>query len=47
MTKTTKQGSVKSYAIPFGPTSRKQQMIFDSEAQILIIGGEHKRHNTQ
>ena len=36
-----------SYEIPFGATSPKQQMILDSEAQILVIGGEHKRHNIQ
>jgi hypothetical protein len=25
--------------MPFGATSRKQQMILDSEAEILVIGG--------
>ena len=34
------QKEVKQLTIPFGPTSRKQQMIMDCEAQILIMGGE-------
>lgn len=29
----------KEVSIPFGPTSRKQQMIMDCKAQILIMGG--------
>ena len=29
----------KAVAVPFGPTSEKQQMIMDCEAQILIMGG--------
>ena len=28
--------------IPFGATSRKQQMILDNGAEILIIGGAAK-----
>lgn len=32
----SKQNAV---SVPFGPTSKKQQMIMDCEAQILIMGG--------
>ena len=41
------QGKVKfkksqPIVMPFGATSRKQQMILDSDAEILIIGGAAK-----
>lgn len=43
----TKQQKQVNYQIPFGPTSKKQQMIMDCKAQILIMGGELLRHDTQ
>lgn len=41
-----KQQSVKQVTMPFGPTSKKQQMIVDCKAQILIMGGELAPQNT-
>lgn len=44
-----KSSTIKSPSVvemPFGATSRKQQMILDSEAEILVIGGGVQRHNT-
>lgn len=37
--KTDLRKAPKRIEMPFGATSRKQQMILDSEAEILVIGG--------
>jgi hypothetical protein len=43
---TTKQKQPREIRLPFGPTSKKQQMIVDCKAQILIMGGELAPQNT-